>query len=379
MKTSLYKYAFNTWTKYSKNILNDDLEANLVLCFGNKKILSQNDIYHSINQKFRNAEILMCSTAGEIYQDSVSDDTMVVTALQFEKTKFKTSQINIADYENSYEAAKSLINLLPQNDLTYILVISDGSVVNGSELVKGLNDATNDKVLVTGGLAGDDANFVSTLVGLNEQPSTGKIAAIGFYGDNLIVSHGSQGGWDTFGPERLVTLSEGNVLFEIDYKNALELYTKYLGPDAKDLPGSALLFPLSVIIPGKNQPVVRTILSIDNNKNSMTFAGDIPIGSKVRFMKANFDKISTAASNAAQNTLVKQNQNPQFALLISCVGRKLALGSRIDEEVESVNELFKNNTLLSGFYSYGEISPFNEGGSCQLHNQTMTITSFYEL
>jgi hypothetical protein len=182
-----------------------------------------------------------------------------------------------------------------------------------------------------------------------------------------------------FGPERIVTKSKDNHLSELDDKPALDLYKKYLGPDAAHLPASALLFPLSVIIPGSTQPVVRTILSIDEAQNSMTFAGDIPKGSKVRFMKANFDKLTAAAANAAHQTMVTDSRQPDLALLVSCVGRKLVLGSRIEEEVEAVNELFGDHTIKAGFYSYGEISPFNEGGACQLHNQTMTITSFYEL
>lgn len=111
----------------------------------------------------------------------------------------------------------------------------------------------------------------------------------------------------------------------------------------------------------------------------MVFAGDIPIGSKVRFMKANFDKLTAAAAGATQNTIINENRNPDLVLLVSCVGRKLVLGNRTDEEVEAVQELLGNKTIIAGFYSYGEISPFNDGGACQLHNQTMTITSFYEL
>jgi hypothetical protein len=181
-----------------------------------------------------------------------------------------------------------------------------------------------------------------------------------------------------FGPERTVTGSAGNVLYEIDYKNALELYIKYLGPEASQLPGSALLFPLSVSIPGSIEPVVRTILSIDHERNCMTFTGDIPHGARVRFMKANFDKLTGAAANAAVYAMGNASSNVDFALLVSCVGRKIILGSRIDEEVEAVKEVLGGKVKMAGFYSYGEISPFNNSETCQLHNQTMTITTFYE-
>jgi hypothetical protein len=245
-------------------------------------------------------------------------------------------------------------------------------------LVRGLNATAAKPLLITGGLAGDGANFQSTLVGLNAQPGEGVIAGVGFYGDRIQVSHGSQGGWEMFGLEKTVTRSKSNVLYEIENKNALELYKKYLGPEADSLPGSALLFPLNVILPDTGAQVVRTILSINEAEGSMTFAGDIPEGSQVRFMKANFDKITNAASGAALQSVRADNVPPKLALLISCIGRKLILQSRIDEEVEAVDEIFNHQTLLSGFYSYGEISPNMQGGNCQLHNQTMTITTFNE-
>ena len=94
----------------------------------------------------------------------------------------------------------------------------------------------------------------------------------------------------------------------------------------------------------------------------MVFAGDVPVGAKARFMKANFDNLVDAAAGAAQQTF---NQNlggkPKLALLISCVGRKIILGTRADEEVEAVTELFGPEVLISGFYSYGEISPLSPG------------------
>lgn len=378
MNTSLYKFSENNWTKHQINPLFDDTKANLVLCFASKSALQSPGIYSSIKIKFPMAEIAMCSTAGEIYQEEVLDNSLVAVALQFNKTEIKTFAVNIKDYNNSYEAAIGLVKKIDRDNLTYVMVLSDGSLVNGSELVKGLTTQVDKNVLITGGLAGDGANFESTLIGLNEQPKEGEIIAIGFYGNNITVTHGSQGGWDIFGLEKTVTNSSSNVLFELGEQNALELYKKYLGEESKKLPGSALLFPLSVIIPGATKPVVRTILSINEEDKSMTFAGDIPVGSKVRFMKANFDKLTMAASEAAHQTTLSHIDKPKFALLISCVGRKLILGSKTDEEIKAVSKTFDNKTILAGFYSYGEISPFNEGGNCQLHNQTMTITSFYE-
>lgn len=378
MKSTLLNYDGLTWTNLAGECIQNKISADLVLCFGAKQILSAPDLYSKITAQFSSPQIAMCSTSGEIIETHVQDNTLVAVAFQFEKTKIKTSSVNVLDYKNSFEAAQSLIHDLPMLDLAYILVLSDGSLVNGSELVKGLNHSVDNKILITGGLAGDGANFKSTLVGLNNSPKQGLIVAIGFYGKDIVVTSGSKGGWDMFGPEKVITKSEENNLFELDDKNCLEIYKRYLGSEVDNLPSSALLFPLSVLLPGNKQPVVRTILGISEEEQSMTFAGDVPIGSKVRFMKANFDSLTSAAASSASQTLLKEGRHPDFSLLISCVGRKLVLGSRIEEEVESANDLFKGKTPLLGFYSYGEISPMLDEVSCALHNQTMTITSFYE-
>jgi len=333
MKTTLLQLTEDRWITDNSVDLTEAEKAQLVICFGSSQKLTDSDIYTKVSEKFPHAEVAMCSTAGEIFHNKVQDDSFIAVALRFDDTSIHSASVNIADFSNSYDAAVALVHKLPKEELTGILIFSDGSMVNGSELVKGLNSAADKNVLITGGLAGDGANFKSTLVGLNKQPAVGNIIAIGFYGDKIVMTHGSQGGWDSFGPEREVTKSEGNVLFEIDGKHALDLYKKYLGPDVDNLPVSALLFPLAVTLPGSSQAVSRTILSIDDDHSSMTFAGDIPEGARVRFMKANFDKLTSAASTAAQNTIRLENGHSVFALLVSCVGRRFILGSGIDEEV----------------------------------------------
>lgn len=378
MKAAILRYQQQQWEKHPISHAFPEAESQLVLCFGSKSRLENSNNIKNIKAHFPKAHIAFCSTAGEIFHDAVVDDSITVSALQFDDTLLHTAHVSIVEFANSYDAAQALLQQLPPAGLNYVLVLSDGSLVNGSELVKGLNDFAPAHVLITGGLAGDGAAFQSTVVGVNNIPTSGTIAAIGFYGTRFHATHGTQGGWEMFGLERTVTRSEGNKLFEMDGKLALDMYKKYLGPDAEQLPGSALLFPLSVVIPGATEPVVRTILSIDEDTNSMTFAGDIPEGSQVRFMKANFDKITAAAASAASSSLPTLEQKPAFSLLVSCVGRKLILGPRTEEEVQAVIEALGDDTPVAGFYSYGEISPFNKGVTCQLHNQTMTITSFYE-
>jgi hypothetical protein len=380
MKVASYLYKNNKVETSINHEGIDQLKCQLVLGFGSKELLLNEIAYNDLRKIFPNANIAMCSTAGEIYENEVLDDSLSVLAIEFEKTCISSASVNIDSYSSSYEAGADLISKLDQNDLKYVFILSDGGKVNGSELVRGIEKVIQHKIPVTGGLAGDGTAFISTVVGLNESPKSGNIIAIGFYGDAIKISHGSMGGWEMFGMEKTITRSVSNELFEINNVNALDLYKQYLGKYANELPGSALLFPLSIKLPGANDPIVRTILSINNESNSMVFAGDVPEGSKVRFMNANFDKLIDAASDAAQNSLVQFSAgSPKFSILISCVGRKLILRERIEEEVEAVRNIFGTKTIISGFYSYGEISPLNINTKCELHNQTMTITSFDEI
>lgn len=379
MKIATILFENNSFIRESNDDNLDFNNLDLVLGFGSRDLLVDEKVFNELKNKFPASQLILCSSAGEIYEDEVLDNTISLTAIKFSSTVIKTYEVDITAYENSFQAGSSLVEKFDQDNLKLVLILSDGGKVNGSELVNGMNAVKKEELLIVGGLAGDAARFEKTVVGLNEIPQQGKIVAVGFYGQKIVVSHGSLGGWETFGLERIVTKSENNVLYEIDGKNVLDLYKIYLGKYAEELPGSALLFPLSIKIDGIDEPIVRTILSIDEVNQTMTFAGDVPKGSKVRFMKANFDRLIDAASQAASSCLELKSFNPKLALLISCVGRKLILGSRIDEEVEAVSEIFGDKTIISGFYSYGEISPLKPFGECILHNQTMTITCINEI
>jgi hypothetical protein len=378
MKIQQLKYQQNNWSILQETPLFSSENVQLVLAFGERKLLESWSVYEQLRHKFPKASIVINSTSGEIYEDAVYEDSLIVTALEFDKTQIRATKIDIENHIESYQAGEKIARELMADDLAAIMIISDGAKVNGSSLIEALNLTTAYKVPVFGGLAGDSDRFEKTLVGLNEEPVEGRIVGIGLYGNDLKIGHGSMGGWDVFGPEREVTQSAYNVVYKIGEYAALDLYKEYLGKYAAELPSAALLFPLSMRSANSSEPLVRTILSIDEEQKSMTFAGEMPTGAWVRFMKANFDRLIDASSMAAQTSIVNFTESPQFALLISCIGRKLVLKQRCDEEVEVAREIFGDSTIITGFYSYGEISPLNTSVSCELHNQTMTITTFSE-
>lgn len=365
------------WTPDGPTLLKDS--AQLVFVFGATSALRNEERFLDIKKTYPGAHIVGCSTAGEIYGTQVLDHSIITTAIHFAHTSIKTACSTILKREDSFEAGENLSKSIEKEDLTHVFVISDGLNVNGSALVKGLTKHLPEDVLISGGLSGDGDRFDETLVMCDNPPKKNQVVVIGFYGYSLEICCGSLGGWDPFGPERLVTRSQENILYELDGKSALELYKRYLGEHAEGLPATGLLFPLSIRFKNGETNLVRTILSIDEDDHSMIFAGDVPEGAYARFMKANINRLIDGAVGAAKKCSELMGfKQPDLAILISCVGRKMVLKQRVEEEVEGVHEVLGDQTVLAGFYSYGEISPTFKGKPCELHNQTMTITTFLE-
>ena len=333
---------------------------------------------NQLRQDFPNSLMIGCSTAGEIFKEEVFDESISLAILKFEATKLRLVSTKIEDPSASKNAGFELAKMLEDDELSAAFVLSEGLLVNGSDLVSGINDCLSKDIVVTGGLAADGGRFEDTWVWDGNGFTQGTIAAVGFYGNNVGISHGSRGGWKVLGVDREVTRSEANVLFELDGKPALEIYKKHLGELEKDLPASGLLFPLSIRSDREDGDIVRTILAVDEEEQSITFAGNIPLGSRVRLMRASFDQLIDGAMGAASEIdSSKYSDGSILSIAISCVGRRLLLGQRTEDELEVVMDELPKDSEQIGFYSYGEISPL-VSGQCDLHNQTMTLTLIWE-
>lgn len=351
----------------------DGLAPQFVLVFGERGLL-QPATLEPVRARYPAARLVCCSTAGEISGTEVLADTIAATAVALEHSTARCASVAIESAAQSRACGARLGLQLAHPDLVHVFVLADGALTNGTEFVAGLSATVPPGVAVTGGLAGDGDRFHKTLVGLDELPDTGRAVAIGFYGSHLRAHFGCAGGWAPFGPERAVTRSRGNQLFELDGRSALALYKTYLGDQAGELPRSALRFPLQILPPDGSAPVVRTILSIDDHADSMTFAGDIPLGARVRFMRASQEDLIDGAARAAAGV---PSRGAELVLCVSCIGRRIVLGQRTEEETEIVREAVGPGSVIAGFYSYGELAPQGTG-TCQLHNQTMTITTLSE-
>ncbi|MDN3666181.1 FIST signal transduction protein [Algibacter miyuki] len=354
-----------------------NIRPSVILLFVSPEFPFRQEFLSKVNLCYPDAIIIGCSTAGEISDITVKDKTISLTAIQFEKTTLKLVSLDVKNSEACKNTGKEIGEMLYNKDLKHVLVLSDGLLQNDVDLVSGLKKTLNN-VSATGGFAGDGTNFKKTFVIKNNEILDNTVLALGFYGDSIQVGYGSKGGWDSFGIERLVTKSHKNVLYELDGQPALELYKRLLGEDAKDLPGSGLLFPFKIRSGKNGVPVVRGISGINEEDQSLTFGSNIPQGAYLRLMKGNLDRLINGAEEAATDAVQGFTEASSLAILVSCVGRRLVLRQLVEEEVEVVKEVVGNETSITGFYSYGEIAPVDKATSTELHHQTMTVTTISE-
>lgn len=376
MQLQHYKYS-KDWNETFDTTL--DSEKTLILVFGSSDKELVKKPLKELQQAFPNSIIIGASTAGEIFMDEVHKDSIIVTIVKFETTQIKLATREIKKINDSFRIGEEMSDELQANDLANIFILSDGLNINGSQLTDGFNANLNTGVLASGGLASDKANFISTWILINGEAKSNFVSAIGLYGKNIRIGYGSHAGWDILGIKKKVTKAVDNTVYTLDNKPILDIYKRYLGEKAKDLPASGLLFPLGIYNDGiKENIIVRTVLGVNEEEKSITFAGDIPEASTVCLMKSNNDKLISAALDAGEEIDLQDYQDEAFlSIAISCIGRKLVLKQRVEEELEATLEHLPKNTLQVGFYSYGEISPSGIK-SCDLHNQTMTLTSIWE-
>ena len=352
-----------------------DNDPQLLLVFCSIGFLRDDRFRESLQLAFPAAVIAGCSTAGEIHTRGVEHGSCVITGVRFDDTQFRVAESSVSGIEDSLQAGSNIGSQLAAPDLRAVLLFGRGVHVNGSALIDGLASQIGEQVPITGGLAGDDGAFVDTAVLTPSGTFNDGVVAIGMYGDRLRVGHGSFGGWQPYGPARKVTRCDGNILYELDGEPALNIYKTYLGDYARELPASGLLFPFEMLGRDHDETgLIRTILGVDEAAGSLILAGDIDPSGYLRLMHATTDGLTDGAARAAEAAAANFAGEIDLALLVSCVGRKLVMGDLVEDEVEAVTDQIGQHAVVTGFYSYGEISPFPNTTACKLHNQTMTVT-----
>jgi hypothetical protein len=353
-----------------------DSARTLVAVFAATAYADQPDFWAALRDAFPHSHVLACSSAGAIAGDHVGDESAALAVARFDRVALASAAVPIQALEMSKRAGEKLGRALASAHPDVVLVVCDGLHVNASELVQGLAAALPPRVQIAGGLAGDADRFARTWTLVDGVPRSGWVSAIALSGP-VDIRTASRSGWEPFGPDRRITRAERNVLYELDGRPALQIYKDYLGELASGLPATALLFPLAVRRDGTQvDGIVRTVLGVDEDAQSMTFAGDIPQGGQARLMRAGHDRLIEGAALAGCEA-APPDGGPVLALAVSCVGRRLVLGESAEEETAATLAALPPGSTQVGFYAYGEISP-STSATCELHNQTMTLTTLRE-
>ncbi|KTD74985.1 FIST signal transduction protein [Legionella waltersii] len=375
MKIEKNLYLHDLGWKYKHNTQLDSKQT-LIVFFGSQ-MLKDAPIIAELKQAFPQSQIIGCSTAGEILNGEVYDESLTYVVMQFERTQFFIE--TLADYreKNLVQIGQHVADKLYNKDLVHVFMLSSGFNMNIDDFILGFKKNSGREIPISGGVAADGENFTSNWIYHNGFHDSG-ILCLGLYGDSIQVSSGCEGGWVKFGLERKITKSTKNILYEIDAEPALEVYKRYLGHLASKLPSSGLLFPLAIRKNTESLPVVRTILAINEDDKSIIFAGEIPQGWFASLMRCTNEGLIDGARKA----FVQSNSNsiePSVSIMISCIGRRMVLGARSFNELNSMHSSYLENKHIDiGFYSYGEICE-KKGIDSKLHNQTMTISTLYEL
>lgn len=376
MRTKSYKYTYNQWSEPFDPTL--DSESTAVFVFFESTLVVDEQI-KKIKDTFPKSKILGSSTSGEIQNAEINDNSIICMVIKFDHTRLKLVSTPVS-FETSLQAGKNLAEALAAPDLKNIVLLTEGLDVDGSELIKELDQALKNKNIntsIVGGMAGDGSRFINTFLINDTSVKTHQAVALGLYGEKVQMFSGTGTGWAPFGPLRYVTKAERNTVFEIDGVPALKLYKEYLKEDAQNLPVSGVLFPLGISW-GENENIVRSVARIDESNNALIFASKIPEKTQVQLMHSNVMKLIGAAEDALKDcSLNFTNGQSTAVLIISCIGRRMIMGQKTEDEISIIKELLPNHAEICGFYSYGEYSPTASKRN-ELHNQTMTLIVFQE-
>jgi hypothetical protein len=329
----------------------------------------------AVRQAFPRAVLAGCSSSGDIYRDHILDQSWIMTGIHFENsaTRCLAVDTNLENLDDAKPAGERLAGKLPVENLRLVLLFSPGLGVNGDALVEGLTGKLPQGVSVFGGLAGDNAHYFQTYTLGPSGIAPRQVVAVGLYGQHLQPTVISGGGWQPFGLRRKITRAQGSRLYELDGQPVLGLYKRYLGPYASGLPVSGLLFPLEILDGDDTGSVLRSIYGVDEATQSILLAGSVKEGTHARLMLTSPDTLVMGAEVAAREVRQAHGKAPELVYCVSCVGRKLMMGERTEEEILAIRDVLGEQAPLAGFYSNGEIASVMKSGVAKFHNQTMTM------
>lgn len=323
--------------------------------------------------------LLGCSSFAEIGTDEATAGSVTVMGIAFERVEWATFKLDPEEARGSSTAAglalgERIAGFRPK----LVILLPDGLTLNGSKLVRGLQERLGPECALVGGVASEALQFVRTFELFDREVIEGGVVALALRGP-VTFATSARAGFQPVGVTRTCTrVEDDKLILELDGESALGLYRGFLGPDVAGRPNIGTEFPLALIEgtggdymdSDERSQVIRAVRLLDEARGALVCGGDVYEGARVRMTRATkVDLIAAAASAAAraQHAL----PNAKLVLCFDCAGRRLVLGGRYQEEIRDAFAALDPRLPKIGFYTYGEIAPV--GRTNMVHDETFTL------
>jgi len=360
-----------------------DSERTLLFVSGPAEVIDHASPLAELVRAFPRSFIIGCGTAGSAAVDTVRDGVIAVTIVEFSNTTMSLAQAPVTATSDAFSVGQQIAKKLSKPSLRGVLVVGDGLEVDGAELVRGLNSALDQSIAMFGGLSGDGTRFKRTWVLAGPTIKSGLVAAVGMYGEHVVVTQSNRYGWKKVGAERTVTRSDGRIIYELDGRPALDVYEEAILAASQGGTGvTPIMLPLAVRATARHdKSLVRSVMGVEAQKRCLRLAVDVPQGYLVQTLvgdRAALVSASREAAVAAQEGVTAVGSDA-FVFAVSHAGRRAVLGANASEEIASaVTALAGGPTAhVAGFYGYGEITATAPGHS-DLHNQSIAVAVVME-
>ncbi|MCB9764429.1 MAG: FIST C-terminal domain-containing protein [Alphaproteobacteria bacterium] len=327
-------------------------------------------LLEELRRAYPDAGLIGCTTDGELSGSlGFQEDSVVVMGFAAKGLTFRAGIGRGVSADPDAAAAEALAQagVGMADPPRLCITLPDGLTSRGVDITEGLQAALGEGVTLFGGTAGDSFRFEKTLQFFGDEVLEDSLPVLLVYGD-LRLACGVASGWRPVGEGGVVTRVEGGVVYEIDGAPTREFYRAVLGDH---IPPSGE-YPLAVPTGGEGKFYLRFPTGWDPKNGSVTYAADVPAGSRVHVTKADRDEILQGAAESLRLALEDYGAGtPDAAFFVSCCARKQVLGTRACEEHREILSVLPEGLPFAGFYSYGEISPIHAGEAARFHNETL--------
>jgi len=336
----------------------------------------------------KDIQIFGATTAGEFIDGDIEEGSIVMMLLDIDPAYFKLEFLEINGQDATGDA-KKLGVIGKETFKNPALIIATGGVfIDGDQIMEGIAQGFEKpasleerEVTVFGGMAGDDLIAEKPIVFTNGKSKDNALIALIIDEDKIDVRGIASCGWEAIGTTKTVTKSEGNIVYTIDDKPALDMLMKYLGVEVKQDDNKGVVaflnswyYPLQ-LERENGDTVIRATRFANSENRSLICTGSVPDGSKIKFsLPPDFDAIETVVSECVS---IKDDAQQQADALImfSCVSRHLSFGALMKEEIDQVQNVW--NAPMAGFFTYGEYGKSKIGNN-EFHNNACCVVALKE-